>query len=167
MAKSLSNIIRAGSPSTPLPVSFGGTGSTTLTVNSVLLGNGTGAPQLVAPGTSGNILTSNGTTWTSGSLVTPWTIKTTNDPTYTAVAKDQILANTTGGAFTITLPATATANDVITIADYAGTFATNNLTINSNGLNLMGSVQTLVMDVNYNNVTLIYADSTKGWVITF
>jgi hypothetical protein len=36
-----------------------------LTANNVLLGNGTGAPQVVAPGTVGNVLTSNGTTWTS------------------------------------------------------------------------------------------------------
>jgi len=48
-----------------LPVANGGTGATTLTANSVLLGNGTSAPLTVAPGTSGNLLTSNGTTWTS------------------------------------------------------------------------------------------------------
>jgi len=46
-------------------VANGGTGSTTLTANNVLLGNGTSALQAVAPGTSGNVLTSNGTTWTS------------------------------------------------------------------------------------------------------
>ena len=48
-----------------LPVARGGTGAATLTANNVLLGNGTSAVQVVAPGTSGNILTSNGTTWTS------------------------------------------------------------------------------------------------------
>jgi hypothetical protein len=48
-----------------LPVANGGTGATTLTANNVLLGNGTSAPQTVAPGTTGNVLTSNGTTWTS------------------------------------------------------------------------------------------------------
>jgi len=47
------------------PVSAGGTGSTSLTANNVLLGNGTSALQVVAPGTSGNVLTSNGTTWQS------------------------------------------------------------------------------------------------------
>jgi hypothetical protein len=47
------------------PVSAGGTGSRTLTANNVLLGNGTSALQVVAPGTSGNVLTSNGTTWQS------------------------------------------------------------------------------------------------------
>lgn len=47
------------------PVANGGTGATTLTANNVILGNGTSAPLFVAPGTSGNVLTSNGTTWTS------------------------------------------------------------------------------------------------------
>jgi hypothetical protein len=52
-----------------LPIANGGTGATTLTANNVLLGNGTSALQSVAPGTSGNVLTSNGTTWTSAAVV--------------------------------------------------------------------------------------------------
>lgn len=47
------------------PVDNGGTGATSLTANNVILGNGTSAVQVVAPGTAGNVLTSNGTTWTS------------------------------------------------------------------------------------------------------
>jgi hypothetical protein len=52
---------------TDLAVADGGTGASTITANSVILGNGTSAlsGNLVAPSTSGNILTSNGTTWTS------------------------------------------------------------------------------------------------------
>ncbi len=48
-----------------LNAGFGGTGLATLTANSVLLGNGTSAVQLIAPSTAGNVLTSDGTTWTS------------------------------------------------------------------------------------------------------
>jgi hypothetical protein len=48
-----------------LPVANGGTSLATLTANNVLLGNGTSAPSFVAPSTNGNVLTSNGTTWTS------------------------------------------------------------------------------------------------------
>jgi hypothetical protein len=48
-----------------LPVANGGTGAATLTANNVVLGNGTSAVQFVAPSTSGNLLTSNGTTWQS------------------------------------------------------------------------------------------------------
>jgi hypothetical protein len=52
---------------TDLTVADGGTGASSITANSVILGNGTSAlsSNLVAPSTSGNILTSNGTTWTS------------------------------------------------------------------------------------------------------
>ena len=52
-----------------LPVANGGTGAATLTANNVLLGNGTSAVQAVAPGASGNVLTSNGTTWSSAAGV--------------------------------------------------------------------------------------------------
>jgi len=51
-----------------LGVTGGGTGLTTLTANNVILGNGTSSPTFVAPGASGNILTSNGTTWTSAAI---------------------------------------------------------------------------------------------------
>jgi hypothetical protein len=48
-----------------LPVTNGGTGAATLSANAVLLGNGTSSLQTVAPGSSGNVLASNGTTWVS------------------------------------------------------------------------------------------------------
>jgi len=48
-----------------LPVANGGTSLATLTANNVILGNGTSSPLFVAPSTSGNVLTSNGTTWQS------------------------------------------------------------------------------------------------------
>jgi hypothetical protein len=48
-----------------LPVANGGTGAATIAANNVILGNGTSAVQVVAPSTAGNLLTSNGTTWTS------------------------------------------------------------------------------------------------------
>jgi hypothetical protein len=48
-----------------LPVANGGTGASTLTSNNVLLGAGTSAVTFVAPGSNGNVLTSNGSTWTS------------------------------------------------------------------------------------------------------
>ena len=103
-------------------------------------------------------------TFATGQVFLNWIYK---NATYNpALVGDAILANTTGGAFTITLPASPAANDYVAIADYAGTFATKNLTINSNSLNLMGTVQTLILDVNYRNVTLVYSGATQGWVIT-
>jgi len=59
---------------TALPVANGGTSLTTLTANNVILGNGTSAPLFVAPSTSGNVLTSNGTTWASTAPATGGTV---------------------------------------------------------------------------------------------
>ena len=52
-------------PTAALAANYGGTGQTVLTANNVILGNGTSAVQFVAPGTTGNVLASNGTTWVS------------------------------------------------------------------------------------------------------
>lgn len=61
---STGTILTTGSAVT---VAQGGTGQTSLTANNVILGNGTSAVQFVAPSTTGNVLTSNGTTWVSQS----------------------------------------------------------------------------------------------------
>ena len=60
------NVVEAVTASvTPFAVASGGTGLATLTANNVLIGNGTSNVAFVAPGSTGNVLTSNGTTWTS------------------------------------------------------------------------------------------------------
>jgi hypothetical protein len=61
----LSANIDAANISGTVAVAKGGTGLSSLTANNVLLGNGASALQVVAPGASGNVLTSNGTTWSS------------------------------------------------------------------------------------------------------
>ena len=54
----------------------GGTGLESITAESVIVGNGTSTIKLVAPGTSGNVLTSDGTTWASAiaSSIDPGTV---------------------------------------------------------------------------------------------
>jgi hypothetical protein len=75
---------------TDLTVADGGTGASSITANSVILGNGSSAlsGNLVAPGTSGNVLTSNGTTWTSTALAAPAALSTASGsaPSYSARA---------------------------------------------------------------------------------
>jgi hypothetical protein len=63
-----SDITSLSGLTTPLTVAQGGIGTNTLTANNVLLGNGTSAPQVVAPSTTGFALRSTGTTWTSQRL---------------------------------------------------------------------------------------------------
>jgi hypothetical protein len=74
--------------------------------------------------------------------------------------------DTTSNAHTVTLPSSPNAGDTIAIKDYAGTFATNNLTISRNGHNIQGVANNSLISTNRANVELAYIDSTKGWLYT-
>jgi hypothetical protein len=91
------------------------------------------------------------------------TAKTTN---FTAVSGNGYFVNTTSGAITVTLPATPSAGDIVAISDYAGTAATNNITIARNGSNFEGATGNGQITINRQSVTLIYVDATQGWVPT-
>ena len=81
---------------------------------------------------------------------------------YTAIALDEILADTSAGPWTLTLPPTATQLDKIVIKDAKGTWVNNNLTLARNGNNIAGVADNLICDVTQ-NITLIYIDTTTGW----
>jgi len=81
----------------------------------------------------------------------------------TAVAGRGYFINTTGGAITVTTPASSKQGDKIVIVDYAGTFATNNVTINFNGAKIFGASNTATLGTNYQAVDLIFIDNTQGW----
>jgi hypothetical protein len=74
--------------------------------------------------------------------------------------------NTTSNACTITLPASAEAGDNIVIVDYARTWGTNAVTLDSNGLNFQGNADTYTVEYTTDgqSVNLVYSDSTKGWL---
>src|SRR6056300_1420896 len=82
----------------------------------------------------------------------------------TAVAGNGYFIDTTSAAHTLTLPASATIGDFIAIKDYAGTFATNNLTIARNGHNIQGVANDSLITTNRASLVLVYVDSTKGWL---
>ena len=76
-----------------LPVANGGSGSNTIALNNVVLGNGSGAVQTVAPGASGNVLTSNGTTWVSENVPYPVSSVAGKTGAVTLTASDVGLSN--------------------------------------------------------------------------
>jgi hypothetical protein len=92
-----------------LPVGNGGTGAATFTANNVLLGNGTSAFQVVAPGSNGNVLQSNGTTWVSASAPSgmvypgagiPNSTGTSWGTSYSTSGSGTVVALTTSPSFT-------------------------------------------------------------------
>jgi hypothetical protein len=85
---------------------------------------------------------------------------------FTAVSGVGYFCDTTSSAFTVTLPATPSAGAIVAVADYANTFATNNLTIARNGSNIGGIASNSIISTNGVSVTFVYVDATQGWIVT-
>jgi hypothetical protein len=86
--------------------------------------------------------------------------------TFTAVSGEGYFANTSGGAFNMNLPA-GTAGAIVSVADYAATFQTNNLTIVPNGTDKIGSINANTkLSTEGQSITLVFVDSTQGWINT-
>jgi hypothetical protein len=120
----------------------------------------------ITMGTTGQVLTTDGTTASFGDISggATWQAVITADPA-NAVAGNGYFCNTTGGAFTVTLPTAATIGDFISFIDYAGTFDTNNLTIGRNGHNIQGAAADLTVATERAGFTLVYVDATQGWLL--
>jgi hypothetical protein len=128
--------------------------------------NDNGAFGGITMGTTGQVLTTDGTTASFGDISggASWQAVITADPA-NAVAGNGYFCNTTGGAFTVTLPTAATIGDFISFIDYAGTFDTENLTIARNGHNIQGTAADLIVATERAGFTLVYVDSTQGWLL--
>ena len=139
-------------------------GTVTLAGTLAAANGGTG---LTASGSLGNVLTSNGTTWTSSAPAAGGIVYTvTKTANYTASANDGVLTNTTAGAFTVTLPASPANGDQVIVADAAGTWGTNNLTVGRNGNNIADVAQDLVCDISGVSVQFVYNSSgTASWEV--
>jgi len=95
--------------------------------------------------------------WQTGSIKTS---------TFTAANGEGYFANTSGGAFNMNLPA-GVAGAIVSVADYAETFDSNNLTIVPNGSDKIGGQnQNAKGDVKGQSITLVFVDSTQGWINT-
>ena len=113
-----------------------------------------------AGGTNRKVAASRIKTYIGGG--TSWqAVKTSN---FTASAGQGVFCNTSGGAFTLTLPASPSIGDEVSFIDYAGTFDTNNLTIGRNSSKILGAEADLTIAVERAANTLVFTDSTQGWL---
>jgi hypothetical protein len=113
-----------------------------------------------AGGTNRKVAASRIKTYIGGG--TSWqAVKTGN---YTASAGEGVFVNTTSAAITITLPS-GTIGDEVTIVDYAGTFDSNACTVAADGSEkIFGSTDDLTVSTERAAFTLVFTDSTQGWL---
>jgi len=131
-----------------------------------------GNPVAVATGSSGQVLTSAGAgavpsfqtlNAPSGAVTWSTTVKTSG---FTASSGNGYFCNTTSAAFTVTLPSSPSAGDIVAVKDYANTWDTNNLTLGRNSQPIGGVAVDASLQTEGLAVTLVYIDSTKGWLVT-
>ena len=135
--------------------------------------NGTNKVKLIGPastaditltlpssaGSSGQSLVTNGSGVLSfatvGGLYNDWLVKTSG---YTMVSGDQIVGNHASSAFTLTLPASPSAGDVVTVKNVGAALIT--IGRNSQKINSVAGDASLPLN---NAAQLVYVDSTIGW----
>ena len=93
--------------------------------------------------------------WQTGSIKTAL---------FTAANGEGYFCNTSGGAFTVNLPA-GVAGNIVSFSDYTRSFATYNLTIAPDGSEKIGGIaDDATLDVDGQSATFVYVDGTEGWV---
>mgnify|MGYP003134830412 CR=1 FL=1 len=97
----------------------------------------------------------------TGSVNWQTTKKTGN---FSAVSGEGYFVDTSGTSSIMTLPSSPSAGDIVAVRDYASTFDSNNLTIARNSQPLMGNAGDKVVSTKNISLTLVYVDSTKGWI---
>jgi hypothetical protein len=119
-------------------------------------------------GTNGQAIITNGSgvlsfTTLSADGTADWdtSVKTSG---FTATANKGYFCNTTSSSFTVTLPSTPSAGDEVILVDYAGTWDTNNLTINPNGGKILAQTSNVKALKDREALRLVYIDTTQGWI---
>ena len=144
---------------TTLTVGGGACKTAVVDATTVTLGRCGGTVSLASGATQSGF----GRTGTVDWVTTP---KVTGDSPVTAASGSGYFLNTTAGTITLNLPAGA-AGSIVSMADYAATWQTNNVTVTPNGTDKIGSInQSATLGTEGQSVTFVYVDSTQGWINT-
>ena len=155
-----------------------GTNSGTITITDAANGNIAIAPNVsgavvldglswpTSDGTANYVLKTDGSaslSWTEMAGGTDW--QAVQSSGFTAAAGKGYFCNSSSAAFTVTLPGSPSLGDEVSIVDYSGTADTNNITVGRNSLKIMGSAADLTVAIERAAFTLVYSDSTYGWLL--
>ena len=114
------------------------------------------------------MVATDGTNWydifSLAGLGEAWQDKSGN---YTASDGDNLFVDTSGGAVTITLPASPSIGNQVKIIDSHGTAATNNITVGRNSQKIQGTAADLTISTNRAGISLVFYDSDNGWLLKY
>ena len=114
------------------------------------------------------MVATDGTNWydifSLAGLGEAWQDKSGN---YTAADGDNLFVDTSGGAVTITLPASPSIGNQVKIIDSHGTAATNNITVGRNSQKIQGTAADLTISTNRAGISLVFYDSDNGWLLKY
>ena len=129
--------------------------------NQIPFQTGAGATSFaVAPTVSSTALTWNGSAFAWAAQPVAGITYVAVTANYTAANREGVLTNTSGGAFTVTLPASPSTGAQVIVADAGNAWGTNNLTVGRNGSTIGGLAQDLVCDINGVSVQFVYDGTT-------
>ena len=94
-----------------------------------------------------------------------WITKTNSDSPYTASAGDLIFVDTSGGAVTVTLPASPSVGDEVRFIDSTASFDSNALTVGRNSEKIQGDAADLTVNTERAGLGLAYSGSSNGWLL--
>ena len=139
-----------------------------LVAGDIIYADGTDTINRLAKGTAAQVLAMNGGAtapeWADaagGGLDLQATPKTAS---FTAVAGEQYIVDTSSSAFTMTFPASPSVGDTVGVIDYAGTFHTNNLTLGRNSVNVLRAAEDGVINTQNWSTNWMYVHATPGWL---
>jgi hypothetical protein len=164
--RNLSFLAEGASSTGVLGTANGGTGLSATPSNGQLnIGNGTGFTRAtLSSGTGISITNGSGSISIASTINGALSWQSVQTANFTASSGNAYPINTTSGAITVTLPASPSAGNTVTVVDYAGTVATNNIIIAPNGSKIQSSTNNFVISVNRQAYNFVYIDSTQGWI---
>ena len=98
-----------------------------------------------------------------GGGLSAWVEKT---DAYTLVAGDRIVLDTRDSALSLTLPASPTFSDEVSIVDGTNYAATNNVTVSGNGKKILASDSDFVINIDRASIDLMFYNDSQGWILT-
>ena len=128
-------------------------GYTIEVITAGVVANVTSSPVTSVNGQTGAVTVETGTDWNTS-------IKTAD---FTAVAGEGYFVDVSSSAITVTLPSSPSVGDEVTIVDYKGNSATNNITITSSN-DINNSSSNKFINYNYGSIQIVYSSSSEGWV---